>query len=118
MLGDEIWAGVAAARADAYPRPRLLVQSTNEMIDAGEERIAAIANPLPMTVFFVLFLATRSRWRPTGFVCALEGRSVLGMIVMPLLLATVVGLIFDLAHPRIGIVRVNDPILPRLKQSF
>lgn len=120
VLTDEIWAKVAAAgHADRSPVTALLVQSTNEMIDAGEEHVAAIANPLPITVFLVLFLATAVAMASTGFVCALEGRrSVLGMIVMPLLLATVVALVFDLAHPRIGIVRVKDPILTRLKQSF
>lgn len=119
-LGDEIWARVAAAaRADRSPVIALLVQSTNEMLDASEERIAAIENPLPISVFIVLFLANAVAMACTGFVCALEGRrSVLGMIVMPLLLATVVGLTFDLAHPRVGIVRVKDPILARLKQSF
>ena len=117
---DEIWTRVAAAgRADRSPTTALLVQSTNEMIDAGEEHLAAIANPLPPTVFLVLILATAVAMASTGFVCALEGRrSVLGMIVMPLLLATVVGLTVDLAHPRVGIVRVHDPILKRLKQSF
>jgi hypothetical protein len=120
VLADEIWAKVAAAgRADPTPITALLVQSTNEMIDAGEEHLAAIANPLPATVFFVLFLVTAVAMASTGFVCALEARrSLLGMLVMPLLLATVVSLIFDLAHPRIGIMRVHDPILQRLKQSF
>jgi hypothetical protein len=119
-LADEIWAKVAAAgRADRSAVTALLVNSTNEMIDAGEKHLAAIANPLPITVFFVLFLATAVAMASTGFVCALEARrSILGMIIMPLLLATVVALIFDLAHPRVGIVRVHDPILQRLKQSF
>ena len=72
-----------------------------------------------MTVFLVLFFVTAVAMASTGFACAIEARrSVFGMIVMPLLLATVVGLIFDLAHPRIGIVRVHDPVLTRLKQSF
>ena len=119
-LADEIWERVAAAgRADHSPTIALLVQSTNEMIDAGEEHFTAIANPLPMTVFLVLFFVTAVAMASTGFACAIEARrSVFGMIVMPLLLATVVCLIFDLAHPRIGIVRVHDPVLTRLKQSF
>ena len=119
-LGDSIWQRVAAAgHADRSAVTAQLITSTNEMLDAGEERLAAIANPLPITVFVVLFLATAVAMASTGFVCALEGRrSVLGMTVMPLLLATVVGLTFDLAHPRVGIVRVHDPILTRLKQSF
>ena len=40
------------------------------------------------------------------------------MFVLPLLLATVILLVFDLAHPRLGILRVKDPTLIRLKQSL
>ena len=81
--------------------------------------MAAIANPLPLTVFLVLFLANAVAMGSTGFVCALEGRrSALGMFVMPLLLATVVALTVDLAQPRIGIVRVHDPSLRHLRDSF
>jgi hypothetical protein len=120
QLGEAIWQQVsAAARADRTPTTALLVQSTNDMLDAAEEQLAAIANPLPITVFLVLFLANAVAMASTGFVCALEGRrSTLGMLVMPVLLATVVSLTVDLAHPRIGIVRVNDPILRHLKDSF
>jgi len=38
--------------------------------------------------------------------------------VAPLLFALVIGLVFDLAHPRLGIIRVQDPILTRLEQRF
>jgi hypothetical protein len=119
-LGAAIWQQVsAAARADRTPTTALLVQSTNDMLDSAEEQLAAIANPLPATVFLVLFLANAVAMASTGFVCALEGRrSTLGMFVMPMLLATVVALTVDLAHPRVGIVRVRDPILKHLRDGF
>jgi hypothetical protein len=37
---------------------------------------------------------------------------------MPLMLAFVILLVFDISFPRMGIVHVRDPILERLKQSF
>jgi hypothetical protein len=37
---------------------------------------------------------------------------------MPLLLAVVILLVFDLAYPRLGIVHVHDPILTRFRQTF
>src|SRR3954470_8999409 len=44
-LGNEIWTRVAAAaRADPSPTTALLVQSTNEMLDASEEHTAALEN--------------------------------------------------------------------------
>jgi hypothetical protein len=119
-LGDQIWARVSAAgRADHTPTAALLVQSTNEMLDAGEAREAALESPLPPTVFVVLVLVTAVAMAAVGYECGLEARMhALGMLVAPLMLAIVIGLVFDLAHPRIGIVRVHDPSLTRLKQSF
>jgi hypothetical protein len=40
------------------------------------------------------------------------------MFMMPLLLAMVILLVYELAHPRIGIVRVHDPILKRLRKTL
>jgi hypothetical protein len=119
-LGDEIWARVAAAaRADHSATTALLVQSTNEMLDAGEEHVAALENPLPPTVFLVLLLVTAVAMGAVGYECGLEARMhALGMLVAPLLLAVVIGLVFDLAHPRLGIIKVHDPILVQLKKSF
>jgi hypothetical protein len=120
MLGDQIWARVAAAaRADHSPTMAVLVQSTNEMLDAGEEHVAALENPLPPTVFLVLLLVTAVAMGAVGYECGLEARMhALGMLVAPLLLAIVIGLVFDLAHPRLGIIKVQDPILTELKKSF
>ena len=119
-LGDQIWTRVAAAaRADLSPTKALLVQSTNEMLDASESHLAALENPLPPTVFLVLLLVTAVAMGAVGYECGLEARMhALGMLVAPLLLAVVIGLVFDLAHPRIGIIRVHDPILAQLRQSF
>jgi hypothetical protein len=119
-LADQIWARVSAAgRADHTPTTALLVSSTNEMLDAGEAYLAAFANPLPVTVFLVLVLVTGVAMGAVGYECGLEAKMrALGMLVAPLLLALVIALVFDLAHPRIGIIRVHDPILMRLKQSF
>ena len=119
-LGEAIWERVAAAgRADRSPVTALLVSSTNEMLDAAGEHLAAIENPMPRTVFLVLILVTAAAMASVGFECGLGGRvRVLGMVVMPLLLATVILLVFDLSRPRIGLTRIRDPILIRLKQSF
>jgi hypothetical protein len=119
-LSDQIWGRVAAvARAAPSPITSLLVQSTNGMIDAGGEHLEALENPLPPTVFAVLILVTAVAMLAVGYGCGLESRMrVLGMFVAPVLLAAVIGLVFDLAHPRMGIIRVRDPILARLKQSL
>jgi hypothetical protein len=120
-LERQIWSLVAAAaRADRHsPVISLLVQATNAMFDAGATHVAAVESPLPTTVFLVLVLATAAAMATVGFACGLEKRaSVHGMIAMPLLLATVILLVFDLAHPRLGMIRVHDPTLLRLKRSL
>jgi hypothetical protein len=119
-IEDQIWARVAAAgRTERSPTASLLIQSTNAMIDAGEEHVEALENPLPPTVFIVLILVTAVAMLSVGYGCGLESRMrALGMFVAPVLLAAVIGLVFDLAHPRMGIIRVRDPILTRLQQSL
>ncbi|HVT06618.1 MAG TPA: hypothetical protein VHO67_04135 [Polyangia bacterium] len=116
---DQIWTRVAAAgRTTPSPTTSLLIQSTNAMIDAGEDHVEALKNPLPSTVFVVLILVTAVAMLAVGYGCGLESRMrALGMFVAPLLLAAVIALVFDLAHPRMGIIRVRDPILARLKNS-
>jgi membrane protein YdbS with pleckstrin-like domain len=96
-----------------------LVQSTSQMIESSDEHLAALANPLPTTVFVVLALVTAVALGAVGFNCGLQRRmSWLALLIMPLLLAVVILLIFDISYPRIGIVHVRDPILARLKRSF
>jgi hypothetical protein len=120
-LAEEIWSRVAAAaRADLHSvMLSQLVQSTSQMIESSDEHLAALVNPLPATVFFVLALVTAIALGAVGFNCGLQGRiSWLALGIMPLLLAVVTLLIFDISFPRIGIVHVRDPILARLKQTF
>ena len=120
-LQEAIWSRVAAAaRADSHSvMLSQLVQSTGQMIESADERLAALANPLPSTVFFVLGLVSAVALGAVGFNSGLRRRtSWLALVILPLLLAVVILLVFDISYPRIGIVHANDPILPRLKQSF
>jgi hypothetical protein len=120
-LENQIWARVAAfGRSQPQSQvTNLLVQSTNEMLDHAAEHTFAIQNPVPYTVFILLFLVTTVAMASIGLSCGLEGtRLAFGMLIMPLLLAAVLTLVIDIAHPRIGIVTVHDDSLSRLKQSF
>jgi hypothetical protein len=120
-LEDQIWSHVVAAgRADRHSvMTSLLVQSTNDMFDAVAAHIAAVESPLPVAVFLVLILATTAATASIGFGCGLDKRaSAHGMVAVPLLLAAVILLVFDLAHPRIGILRARDPILIQLRQHL
>jgi hypothetical protein len=118
---DQIWSRVSAV-GRAQPQSlmaSLFVQATNDMFDAAAAHVAAVESPLPLTVFAVLVLATAAAMASIGFSCGLEKRaSAHGMIVLPVLLGIVVLLVFDLANPRLGFMRVHDPILLQLKRSM
>jgi len=120
-LEAQIWSRVVAI-GQSQPQSlmaSLLVQATNDMFDAGSAHVAAVESPLPPTVFVVLVFATAAAMASIGFSCGLEKRaSPHGMIILPVLLGIVVLLVFDLAHPRLGFLRVSDPILLQLKQSL
>ncbi len=95
------------------------MQSTNEMIDVAAKHLFALENPVPPTVFLVVILVSAIAMVSIGYTCGLSGtRLAFGMLVMPLLLASVIALVFDIAHPRLGIVRVHHQSLLRLKQSL
>ena len=120
-LENQIWSRVAAV-GRSQPQSQvtnLLVQSTNEMFDRAAEHTFALQNPVPSTVFILLVVVTTVAMASIGLSCGLEGtRLAFGMLIMPLLLAAVLTMVIDIAHPRIGIVKVRDDTLIRLKQSF
>jgi hypothetical protein len=120
-LENQIWSRVAAfGRSQPQSQvTNLIVQSTNEMIDRAAEHTFALENPVPFTVFVLLVVVTTVAMASIGLSCGLGGsRMAFGMLLMPLMLAAVLTMVIDLAHPRIGIVRVRDDSLTRLKQSF
>ena len=120
-LEQRIWSRVAAAgRADPHSvATGLLMQATNEMIDVAEKHRFSLENPVPPTVFLVVILVSAIGMVSIGYTCGISSkRLAFGMLVIPLLLAAVIALVFDIAHPRLGIVRVHHQSLLRLKQSL
>jgi hypothetical protein len=100
-------------------RTALLVTSTNEMIDVADKHLFALENPLPPTVFLVVILVSAVGMVSIGYTCGLGGKRIaLGMLLMPVLLGAVIALVFDIAHPRLGLVRVQHEGLIRLKQNL
>lgn len=120
-LEQEIWSRVAdAARSDSHSvMIGLLVQAANDLIDNSETYTFSLENPVPPLVFLVLILVATIAMAAVGYSCGLETtRLAFGMLMMPLLLAAVIILVFDIAHPRLGIVGIRDQSLIRLRQTF
>jgi hypothetical protein len=120
-LQQQIWSRVMVV-ARAYQRPvmtGLLVTTVNEMIDIADERRAVRENPVPYTAFVVLVLVTGVAMASIGYTCGVTGKKLLfGMVVMPLLVAAVIVLVYDLANVSSGLVRPNNRALVHLKQGL
>jgi hypothetical protein len=120
-LQAQIWARVtAAARADPRAMPvALLVQSTNEMIDLEGKQRAALFNHIPWAVFVMLVLVAGTALAQSGYTSGLGGRRHwFGRLVMPVLIASVVTLVFNIDYPRVGIVRVGQQSMISLRDSL
>ena len=94
----------------------LFVSALNEMIDLGEKRLTALENRIPPTIWLMLLLVA-------FFTCFTFGywqrsRFWLVAVVIPLLIAIVMGLIADLDSPRSGFLRVDLRSLERVEQDL
>ncbi len=121
VLQQQIWSRVMAV-ARAYQRPvmtGLLVATVNEMIDIADERRGVRENPVPYSAFLVLVLVTGVAMGSIGYTCGVSGKKLLfGMVVMPVLVAAVIVLVYDLANVSSGLVRPNNRALLHLKQNL
>jgi len=120
-LQAQIWARlVAVGRAD--PRSTtspLVLQAATEMFERAAERTATREIPVPPTVFIVVVLVSAFAVASIGYTLGLSGaRMTFGMFVIPLLVAGVIMLVIDIAHPSLGIVRVPDLPMLRLRESL
>ena len=111
---------MAAARNDAYPvLSGRLVDTVNEMIDVSDERRAIRDNPVPYTAFVVLVMVSAIGMGSIGHTCGVAGKRLLfGMVVMPLLVAAVIVLVYDLANVSSGLVRPGNHSLVQLRRSL
>lgn len=120
-LQNQIWARLApVARAD--PRSvvtGLAIQAANEMFDRASERRATREMPVPPTVFLVVILVSAIAVASIGYTLGLGGaRMSFGMLVIPLLVAAVIMLVLDIAHPSLGVVNVPDLPMLRVRESL
>jgi hypothetical protein len=107
----------SVARADTHsPMGALLMEGADELVKAEARRRAAIDNHVPMAVFFVVVMVSATGMAATGFACGLHRKRLrLGMILIPVLVAVVIGQVFDLDYPRAGFIRAGQGALLRLR---
>jgi len=97
----------------------LFVTTLNQMIDTDAERLAAIRATIPSGVWLLLLAVAASGCFVAGYHSGTQGvRTKLGSVFQPLIYTVVILLIYDLAHPRAGLIRVSQQPLLDLLQTM
>jgi hypothetical protein len=116
----ELWKhATEAAREAPTDITATFIESLNETIDTDAKRIAAMRAGIPTGVWLLLIMVAAFGCITTSYGGGAEGaRSKLGSVFLPLLIAVVVVLIFDISHPRVGLIQVGQQPLEDLQQSI
>jgi len=119
-LQAELWQHATAAAKEApTPITGTFIISLNETIDTNAERIAAARARIPGGVWLLVVLVAAAGCFATSYGAGAAGaRTKLNSVFLPLLFIVVIVLIFDLSHPRKGMITVSQQPLLDLQQSI
>ncbi len=110
-IQEELWQQVkaVAAKDNAMVPTGLFIQSLNEMIDAQEKRLSAVANRVPNIILMALYGVAVFAGAISGYASGLEvQRARLPIYAMAVLVAAMILLIQDLDRPSAGFIKVNQ----------
>ena len=90
-----------------------------EMLDTGTERLAAGKADIPLGVWMLLLIVVGCGNFITGYSGGAQGaRSMLSAIFYPLVVATVILLVYDLSHPLRGTIGINQEPMIELQRAL
>ena len=113
----QLWEGaVAVAETDRTAITATYINSLNETIDLDEERLAALENRIPVSIWFLILSVSVITIFSRGL--TLTRRFWLTLVLGPITIAIVVGLIADLDSPSTGLLRLDQRAMQRLKSEF
>jgi hypothetical protein len=123
LVGDiqaELWKHATEAAKEAPTDiTATFIESVNETIDTDAERIAAMRAGIPSGVWLLLVVVAACGCVTTSYGAGADGaRSKLGSVFLPLLITVVIVLIFDISHPRVGLIQIGQDPLVDLQQSI
>ena len=117
QLQNELWQhSVTSAQQSPTPITALFAQSLNEMIDLSEERLAALENRIPGSIWLMLFLISLLTCLTVGY--SVRRRFAFSMIVTPLMISIVMALVADLDSPRSGLIRTSQQSIQRVQSDL
>jgi hypothetical protein len=113
----QLWAdAVAVAQTDRTGIMATYVNSLNETIDLHDERIAALENRIPVSIWFlILFVSVMANFS-RGL--TLTRRFWLTLVLIPITIVIVVALVADLDSPSTGLIRLDQRAMQRLQTEF
>jgi hypothetical protein len=119
-IQSQLWQhAVAAAKETPTPIVATFINTVNETIDVEAERLAAGRNRIPGSVWVLLLTVAALGCITSSYASGADGaRSAFSGIVLPLLVSVVITLIFDLADPRRGLIRITQQPLVDLQQAI
>lgn len=123
LIGDiqvELWKHATEAAKEApNDITATFIDSLNETIDTDTKRIAAMRASIPSGVWLLLIVVAACGCVTTTYASGAEGvRTKLGSVFLPLLITVVIVLIFDISHPRMGLIQIGQQPLADLQQSM
>ncbi len=119
-LQNELWRHAEAAATES-PTPVIaaFITALNEVIDTDAERIAAGRNQIPGGVWVLLVLVAAFGCFTGSYGSGAEGaRSPFTNLFLPVLIAVVIAMIFDLTHSRQGVIGISQQPLIDLLASI
>jgi hypothetical protein len=119
-LQNDLWALVREeSKVRPGVAPAILMMAMNDLFDLGEERIFALENTVPYSVWVVLYLVAALSAGSLGYGSGLAGRRLmLQIILVPLLMGIILTLLLDLDHPRHGLIRTSQSSIVRVRDSL
>jgi hypothetical protein len=119
-IQNQLWhQATSAARTAPSPLVATFITALNETIDTDAERVAASRNRIPSAVWLLLLIVASLGCLLSSYAAGAYGtRTAFSSLVLPLLIAVVMTLIFDLANPHKGMIGVSQQPLVDLQLAI
>jgi hypothetical protein len=117
LIQRQLWADAeAVARMDRTAVTATYITSLNETIDLDEQRLAAMENRIPISIWILILCVSAIAILSRGL--TLTRRFWLTLVLGPITIAIVLALVADLDSPGSGLLRLDDRAMQRLNAEL